>query len=405
MVQHFANKLYALFCIVSTALTFIFVTLILQLIRVNSVNYPPMTNADKIIRLESFQDIEGKRLGGIRSFEVNTFLESLKDFESVSLYHQNAINIVVNSRQHPAIVAFVNADFWKIFDFEFLYGRPFSKEDCTNRKTAVVITESVSQSYFSTGNSVGKKIWFQQREYEIIGIVKDPSSFATPTDISTVWAPYVFDKFIPNGSYTYTVDVLTPPIMSLNESKEKVAKAVSYYFENKNRKVDFPPQKIQTMNLSTKTDTDEGMFQKDRSLFQYGGMAALFLFLLIPALNILSFGIANTSNRAEEIAVRKTFGASRMSSFFLIITENLILTVIGAIIGLIFAVPFMNMIQANIMQGSFMKNLSLVSGIDYGVIFIGVLPAAIIFSLLSGGIPAYLISKRPIAQVLKGGSK
>jgi ABC-type antimicrobial peptide transport system permease subunit len=355
-----------------------------------------MTNADRIIRLESFRDTEGNELGEISSFEINAFLESLNDFEQVSLYHQNVINIVANGHLHSSVVAFVNADFWKVFDFEFLYGKPFSKEDCINWKTAVVITENVSHSYFNTGNSVGKKIRFQQREYEIVGIVKDPSLFVTPTDICAVWAPYVFDKFIPDGSYSYTVDVLTPSSMSVDESKEKISKAVSHYFENKNRKVDFPAQKIKTMGLS---------MNADMNLFRYGGFVALFLFLLIPALNILTLSNANMNNRAEEIAVRKTFGASRISSFFLIITENLILTIIGAIIGLALAVPVMNVIQANIMQGSFMGNVSLVSGIDYGVIFIGILPAAIVFSLLSGGIPAYLIAKRPVAQVLKGGAK
>ena len=391
------NKLYTVFCITSAVLTFIFITLILQLMRINMNNYPPMTQADRIIRLgESFRDTEGKGLGGIRSYEANAFLESLKDFEHVSLYHQNGINIVVNGHLHFSGVAFVNADFWKVFDFEFVYGRPFSKEDCINRKTGVVITEKMSQSYFSTVNGLSKKIKFQQREYEIIGIVRDPSIFATPTDICTVWAPYVFDKFIPNGSYTYTIDVLTPQGMSVYESKEKISKAVSHYFENKNRKVDFPAQKIKTMNLSMNTD---------RNLFQYGGFAALFLFLLIPALNILSFGVTSTSNRAEEIAIRKSFGASRIYSFSLIVAENLMLTLTGAVIGLMLAVPVMNVIQANIMQGSFMGNISLMSGIDYGVVFIGILPAIIAFSLLSGGVPAYLISKRSVAQVLNGGSK
>jgi ABC-type antimicrobial peptide transport system permease subunit len=390
------NKLYALFCVTSTALAFIFITLILQLIHIYTSNYSPVTNAYRIIRLESFKDIKGKQLGGISSYEINAFLESMKDFEYISLYHNNAISIVANDHLHSAGIAFVNADFWKIFDFEFLYGRPFSKEDCTTRKTAVVITESISQSYFNARNSVGKKIKFQQREYEIVGIVKDPSIFVSPTDICTIWAPYVFDKFIPNGSYTYTVDILIPPTISIDESKEKVSRVVSYYFENKNKKVDFPSQKIQTMKSTMSTDG---------SLFQYGGIIALILFMLIPVLNILSFGIANTSNRAEEIAVRKAFGASRIALFFLIITENLILTVIGVVIGLAFAVPVMNVIQENIMQNSFMSNISLISGIDYEVVFIGILPAAIIFSLLSGGIPAYLISKRPIAQVLKGGLK
>ncbi|MDR1372409.1 MAG: ABC transporter permease [Dysgonamonadaceae bacterium] len=391
------NKGYALFCILGTALTFIFITLVLQLMRINGSNYPPMTHADRIVRLEYFNDTEGKGIGGIRDTETNAFIESLNDFEHVSLCHGNFINIMANGHFHSSGVAFVSGDFWKVFDFEFLYGRPFSKEDCDNRKQVVIITEDMSRKFFNTTNGIGKKIKFQQREYEVIGIVKSPSMFASPADMCTVWTPYVFNKFIPNSSYMYTVDVLAPPTMPMEEAKEKISRAVFHYFENKNKKVDFPAQKVKTIGPSISSD--------DRNMLQYGGIAALFLFLLIPALNILSLGITNAGNRAEEIAVRRTFGASWTYSFFLIISENMILTAIGAIIGLSLAIPVMKVIQANIMQGSLMGNLSLVSGIDLGVIIIGVLPATIIFSLLSGGIPAYIIAKRRIAEVLKGGSK
>jgi ABC-type antimicrobial peptide transport system permease subunit len=303
-----------------------------------------MTNADRIIRLEYFQDTEGNDLGGISSFEINAFLESMEDFEYLSLFHNNVINVMVNGHLHNPQIAFVNADFWNIYDFEFLYGRPFSQEDCVTHKTVVVITKSISQSFFNTDYSIGKKIKFQQREYEVIGIVKDLSIFATPTDLCTVWTPYIFNKFIPNGMYTYTVDLLLPPSLSMNEAKEKISQTVSHYFGNKNKQVDFPPQKIQTIQEFMNTDNN---------LFRYGGFVALLLFLLIPAFNILSFGITHTSNRAEEIAVRKTFGASRSNLFCLIMTENLILTVVGATIGLIFAIPVMSVIQESIMQDAY----------------------------------------------------
>jgi ABC-type antimicrobial peptide transport system permease subunit len=134
-------------------------------------------------------------------------------------------------------------------------------------------------------------------------------------------------------------------------------------------------------------------------------MIALFLLLLIPAINILSLSSANTNNRAEEIAIRRTFGSDRLSSFLQIMTENFLLVLSGSVIGLLFAIPVMKIIQQKIMNGSFMENLSLVGQIDCVVIFAGVMPAIFVFSLLSGGLPAYLISKRNIAQVLKGGSK
>jgi ABC-type antimicrobial peptide transport system permease subunit len=186
--------------------------------------------------------------------------------------------------------------------------------------------------------------------------------------------------------------------MSISEAKESVSRAVQYHFKNKNIQVDFSPQKVKTLK-----DT---LVTKEKDLFQYGSVIAVFLFLLIPAINILSLGSTNTNNRAEEIAIRRTFGANRLSSFMQIIMENLLLVVVGSIIGLASAIPVMNIIQQRIMNGaSFMENLSLIAQIDYMVIFAGVLPAVFLFSLLSGGLPAYLISKRTIAYVLKGGSK
>jgi ABC-type antimicrobial peptide transport system permease subunit len=389
------NKGYAFFCFLGTTLTFIFIVLILQLIYIFVGNYPPMTNADRIIRLESFYDAGGQEMR-IWNTETNAFLENLKQFDHTSLYHDNLINVIANGRLHPTNTAFVNVGFWKIYDFDFVYGRPFTGEECTNRRPVAVITENMSQSYFNVKNGVGKKIEFQGNEYEIIGVVKNISYFSTPTGECTVWAPYVFDKFIPNGTGTFTIDVLTPPSMLMSESKERISRAVQYHFENKNTKVDFPPQKVKTL---------KEVITKGEDMFQYGGMIALILFLLIPALNILSLSRANTNNRAEEIAIQRAFGAGRLSSFMQIMTENFLLVAAGSIVGLFSAMPAINTVQQLIMGGSAMENISLIGQIDWVVIFAGVLPAMFVFSLLSGGLPAYLISKHNIAYVLQGGSK
>jgi ABC-type antimicrobial peptide transport system permease subunit len=388
------NKVYALFCIAGTALTSVFIVLILQLIFIQTSNYPPLTYADRIIRLDSFRDTESRQIGGISVPEINAFLENLNnDYDCISLLHTEGINIMANERLHFSTVGFVNADFWKMYTFEFLYGKPFSNEDCINRKKSVIITENVSLTYFNTKNSIGKKIFFQSNEYEIAGVVKNFSAFSTPSDDCETWAPSVFNKFIPSGWVHYVIDLLTPPAMSMDISKEKTVKAVRHYFEQKNITVDFSPQKVQTLK-------DEKLKQSDSNFYQYGPVVALILLLLIPAVNILSFSITNTNNRAEEIALRKTFGASHISSFMQIMTENAILVITGTITGLVVAVPVLKFIQqyANI-------PVTLIAHIDYWIIFAGVLPAMLVFSLLSGGLPAYLISKRNIAQVLKGGSK
>jgi ABC-type antimicrobial peptide transport system permease subunit len=393
------NKGYAVFCFAGTALTFIFVVLVIQLVYIFAGNYPPMTNADRIVRLDTFKDAEGNEIRGeIRYTETNAFLESLKDFDHISLYHYNYISVMANGALHPAQTGFVNADFWKVFDFDFRYGRPFTREECAARKPAAIITENMSRSLFNTENGTGKTVTFQGNDYEVTGVVANISYFSNPTETEcTVWVPYVFDKFIPNATYKYTMDVLVPPSMPVEAAKEEISKSVRYHFENRNVKADFPPRKIKTLKESTATG--------ERDMFRYGGMTALFLFLLIPALNILSLGSAYTNGRAEEIALRRTFGASRLSSFLQIMTENFLLVAAGSVAGLLMSMPAVRLIQRIVMEGSVMENVSLVGQIDYAVVFAGVLPAMFVFSLLSGGLPAYLISKRNIALVLKGGSK
>jgi putative ABC transport system permease protein len=137
---------------------------------------------------------------------------------------------MANRHLHPAWIGFVNADFWKVYDFDFFYGRPFANEECANRKPIAIITENMSQSFFNTKNGIGKSITFQGNNYEIIGVVKNISYFSKPMEEEcTVWVPYVFDKFIPNGTYKYTIDVLVPSSISINEARESISRAVRYF--------------------------------------------------------------------------------------------------------------------------------------------------------------------------------
>jgi hypothetical protein len=390
------NKPYALFCVIGTTVTFTFVVLVLQLIYIFTSDYPPMNNAGRIIRLNDFYTAQGEWLGGIPHQETNAFLEELKDFDCISLYHNNLINIEINEQLFPwTTTAFVHPDFWKMYPFQFLHGRPFSKEDCIHRKTLIVITEDAALSFFGAKDVIGKKVSFQQREYEISGVVKNISFFSTPTDMAIVWVPYLFDTFLPNATYSFMIDILVPPSMPMNEGKEKICHAVRNYYRNKDIEADISPAKLRSLKEAT-------LEKQDGALFKYGGIAALFLLLIVPALNMLLLSTANTNHRAEEIAIRKTFGASKISAFSQIMLENLLLVTTGALLGLALAVPVIRFMQGYFMEIGF---LSIINHIDYWVILGGGLPSVIVFSLLSGGLPAYLIAKRNVVHILKGGSQ
>jgi ABC-type antimicrobial peptide transport system permease subunit len=331
----------------------------------------------------------------IPATEINGFLENLDGYGHVSLLHSEGVTVALDRRINPATAGFVNGDFWKIYSFDFLEGNAFKEEDCINRKKLAVITEDVSVAFFNTKNSIGKRMVFQDNEYEISGVIKRFPVLAGPSSENCeIFVPYTFNKFIPSGDMSYSIQILYPSNVPVNQAKEKVYRAIVQYFGQKGEKIDMGQQNIKTVK-----ETLLSSFGGSGSLFAYGAIV-IFLLLLIPAVNILSLNIANTNNRAEEIAIRKTFGASRTSSFLMIMLENLILIIIGTFVGVALTVPFFNLIQKNLLN-----NLIIVSQIDYWVILTGIIPVMLLFSLMSGGLPAYLISRRPVAQVLKGGSK
>jgi ABC-type antimicrobial peptide transport system permease subunit len=209
-----------------------------------------------------------------------------------------------------------------------------------------------------------------------------------------IWVPHTFNRLASSG---YFIDILFPAAMQVNVAKENLSKAVSYHFEKKGIEVDYNSKNIRTLQ-------EERMEDLGGDTLKYGSGIIILLLLFIPAVNIVSLSVANTNDRAEEIAIRKAFGAGRLSSFLPVVMENLLLVTTGTVIGVLLAKPVFNLIQQNLIGASF-DNLSFITSINFEVIFAGVIPAMLVFSLLSGGLPAYIISRSAIAEVLKGGSR
>ncbi len=70
------------------------------------------------------------------------------------------------------------------------------------------------------------------------------------------------------------------------------------------------------------------------------GCLLLFL-LLVPALNLLGVTRSSVLKRRAEMGVRKAFGATRGTLMTQILSENLVLTLIGSLVGLLLSLLFL----------------------------------------------------------------
>ena len=118
------------------------------------------------------------------------------------------------------------------------------------------------------------------------------------------------------------------------------------------------------------------------------------LFLLLPTINLVNINISRIMERSSEIGVRKAFGASSRTLVYQFIIENLILTSIGCILGIVLSFIILKIINAS----DLIANADL--GINLNVLFFSLL-ACTVFGLLSGVYPAWRMSRLNVVDALK----
>ncbi|MEP6750824.1 MAG: FtsX-like permease family protein, partial [Bacteroidota bacterium] len=127
-------------------------------------------------------------------------------------------------------------------------------------------------------------------------------------------------------------------------------------------------------------------------------LTAIFIFvllvMLLPTLNLVNINITRIMERSSEIGVRKAFGASSKTLVYQFIVENLILTLLGGLIGIVLSFIALQIINS----ANLIENLTL--SINFTVLFFALL-TCLIFGLLSGVYPAWRMSRLNVVTALK----
>jgi len=122
--------------------------------------------------------------------------------------------------------------------------------------------------------------------------------------------------------------------------------------------------------------------------------AIVFVFMLLPTINLVNINITRIMERSSEIGVRKAFGASSGTLVVQFIVENMILTFLGGLLGLVFAAIVITIINTS----GWIPNADL--SLNFGVLTISFL-LCVLFGFISGVYPALRMSRLQIVSALK----
>lgn len=307
----------------------------------------------------------------------------------------SAVTIYLSDKRLDIDTKETDENFWKMFSFKFLEGRPYDKQEIINNPQVVVICKSIKESVFGEVPAVGKFLNIDNKKYKVIGVVDEvPALYFSP--YSQVWMPYNYLSYTTQvkekkyDSWNYQVLVQAKS----GQDFEKLRKR----FKNEVVKVK-PPDNMKEAEAKMESSF-EYTFKSysDRSKSQFMLVAFAILFSFIPLLNLTNLTVSRIYERASEIGVRKAFGATKPNMALQFVYENIVITIIGGILGFIGAWALLKGIDA-----SGLMNLG---DVDFSlrVYFYGFI-VILIFGAISGLYPALRMSKLQIVTCLKGGVK
>ena len=121
-------------------------------------------------------------------------------------------------------------------------------------------------------------------------------------------------------------------------------------------------------------------------------------FLLLPTVNLMNLNVSRILERAGEIGVRKSFGATGRTLVGQFLVENLVLTLLGAVLGVVLAVAVM----AALSNSALLPQVQLQLNVR---VFLMGTALALVFGVISGVYPAWRMSRLHPVVALKGGER
>jgi putative ABC transport system permease protein len=324
------------------------------------------------------------------------YVSTLKNVEKTGISsYAKASNAYVNNKKIVIEYKYTNADYWNVLEYKFLEGKPFSQREIDNADLVAVISEETKKAYFGDEKTViGKYISADNINYRVIGVVANVSKTLYNFN-GDMYLPYTLSKEVRNrtdlmGSFNCVL---------LAKSEADVPKMQKEYNQMM-AKVPVPKDFDKVYSNAdpffasmTRRIAGDGT---NNGLTKVVSIASLFvfLFLLLPTINLVNINITRIMERSSEIGVRKAFGASSKTLVYQFIVENLILTFLGGIIGVILSVIIIYLINgANIISN---MHLSM----NFTVLFYSLI-ACLFFGLISGVYPAWRMSKLNVVKALK----
>jgi putative ABC transport system permease protein len=272
----------------------------------------------------------------------------------------------------------------------FQLGRDFLPEEAQpGRDQVVILSNRVWRERFASDPAIiGRQIRLDRRPHTVVGVL-GPGEADRASSWMTVPLALRPDQMGHEARFLLVMGRLKPGVSleQANANLRTVADGIAAQHPDTNRGWSVVVQPLQNNFLPS--DTERGLWLM---------LGAVAFVLLIACANVANLLLARGTGRRREMAVRGAVGASRARVFGQLVTESLVLSVLGALLGLALASALLDGILALMPAGTLPLEADVRLNLPVLLVTIAV---AAVTGLVSGCVPAWQAMSVGLDTVLR----
>lgn len=352
--------------------------------------YPEPDRLDTVFQQNSSMNRFGMSVADFQALE-----KEYRQAASVAAFTHRAVTLIGGDRPEQIKATFATAAFFKTLGVNPARGRTFEPgEDRPDTEPVVVISHGFWQRHLA-GNteSIGQRLTLDGIGYTVIGIM--PPSFIAPASTTPdLWPILQLQTPKRRGPFTLRVIARRNAGVSEQQGQEELQKIA---------------REVYPLWANTFSDTNATYVSMPLKQALVGSIETTLLVLLgavgcvllLASVNVANLLLARASTRRQEIAIRAALGAGRFRLLRQLLTESVLLAVLGGGAGLLLAVWGVDMLLALSPENIPRLDQVKVDGRVLGFAALGTFLSCLVFGL----VPALYTVSPDLGGPLKGGGR
>lgn len=295
--------------------------------------------------------------------------ESFSEVEFVGQFtgRHSYLFSVGEARYQESMVHFANTDLLRIFSWKLLEG---TQQNLLDEPNTLVLTEDIAKKFFGSKKAIGKTILVDNKTpYKVTGILENiPENSHFTFDILLSMSslrserPQFFESWNYVDFYTY---FSLAPGKSIAPIEARLSDLNIPDLENASYSLTFEPLSQSYLYSDAKRQPGDTGQLKKLLVFLTAGL----LILLVAFINFVNIRIGQTSQRLDELKLRKYLGAQRNDIISHFITDTFIHSILAITIAILFIIVswpyFENFVQIDFVPTSILNSKHVLLAVSF----------------------------------------